>query len=64
MELSAIITRVRSEFLEMPDLCLTPSQAMRLWGLDQAMCNRVIALLVGSAFLRWSSGGRLARTGA
>jgi hypothetical protein len=61
MELYALVDRVRAEFLEMPGLRLTPAQAMRLWGVDAAVCHKVITLLVGSAFLRWAAGGTLAR---
>jgi hypothetical protein len=57
----AIVDRVRAEFLEMPGLRLTPAQAMRLWGVDAAMCNRIITQLVGMAFLKWAAGGAVAR---
>jgi hypothetical protein len=61
MELHALVRRVRSEFIEMPGLRLTPAQAMRLWGVDAAVCQRVIGLLVGVAFLRWTPGGTIMR---
>lgn len=60
MDYSAIVERVRAEYREMPGMRLTPAQAMRLWGVDAAMCERVIAKLVGAAYLRWAEGGRLA----
>jgi hypothetical protein len=61
MELEAIIRRVRDEFHEMPGLRLTPAQATRLWGLEQATCRAVIDALVASAFLRWTAAGAITR---
>jgi hypothetical protein len=62
MEYYELVDRVRSEFLEMPGLRLTPEQAARLWGLDSAACQNVIKALVASAFLRWTPSGMLVRT--
>ena len=42
---------VRGEYLEMPGLSLTFKQAMRLWHLDQARCQRVLEHLVSAGFL-------------
>lgn len=61
MEQDRLIERIRSEFLEMPDLRLTPAQAARLWGVDEDSCQRVIATLVRSAFLRWTPSGMVVR---
>ena len=47
----ALVRRVRSEFLEMPGLRLTQSQAQRLWGLDEATCLELLNLLVDEKFL-------------
>jgi hypothetical protein len=46
----------------MPDLRLTPAQAARLWGMDDASCDRVIATLVRAAFLRWTASGMIVRS--
>ena len=46
-----MVTRVRSEFLEMPGLKLTVWQAQRLWGVDQPTCEAVIARLTEARFL-------------
>jgi hypothetical protein len=62
MEHHHLVERVRSEFREMPDLRVTPAQAARLCGLDDASCHRVIATLVGTAFLRWTRTGMLVRS--
>jgi len=43
---------VRGEFLEVPGLDLTREQAQRLWGLDRAACDELLAALVESRFLR------------
>jgi hypothetical protein len=56
-----LLQRVRSEFLEMPGLHLTPAQAARLWHLDSTLCEEIIDCLVGSAFLRWTAAGAIVR---
>jgi DNA-binding IclR family transcriptional regulator len=43
---------VRAEYLEVPGLELTREQAQRLWGLDRAVCDELLAALVESRFLR------------
>jgi hypothetical protein len=47
----ATLRRVRSEFLEMPGLKLTVSQAQRLWGMDRPTCEALIDELTESRFL-------------
>lgn len=47
----ATLRRVRSEFLEMPGLKLTVSQAQRLWGMDRLTCEALIDELTASRFL-------------
>ncbi len=61
MELNGVIARVRSEFLEMPGLRLTPDQATRLWGLEGEMCRAIIDALVAEAFLRRTPSGAVIR---
>ena len=58
-----LVGRIRAEFLEMPGLRLTVAQASRLWGVDEGVCRHVIDVLIGSSFLRWTTGGMLARVG-
>jgi len=48
---TALIDRVRGEFLEMPGLRLTFQQARRLWGLDEETCACLLEALVVSGFL-------------
>jgi hypothetical protein len=47
--------------MEMPDMQLTMQQAARLWGLDMPACRHVVDVLVDSAFLRWTEGGKITR---
>ncbi len=56
------LRRVKSEFLEMPGLKLTVSQAQRLWGLDRSTCEAVIEQLTESQFLRRTRDGSVVRT--
>ena len=56
-----VLRRVQGEFLEMPGLRLTVTQASRLWGLDEGSCRRVIDVLIGTSFLRWTTSGAVAR---
>lgn len=43
--------RARGEFLEMPGLRLTVSQARRLWNLDAHLCESLLFTLVETRFL-------------
>jgi hypothetical protein len=43
--------RARGEFLEMPGLRLTVSQARRLWDLDATLCESLLFTLVETRFL-------------
>lgn len=56
-----LVERVRSEFLEMPGLRLTPAQAARLWGLDATVVSHVIDALVADTFLRRTPAGTIVR---
>jgi hypothetical protein len=46
-----VLRRVQGEFLEMPGLRLTMSQARRLWGLDAVQCDALLGALVEAKFL-------------
>jgi len=56
-----IVQRVRGEYLEMPGLSLTVSQAQRLWHLDADACRSLLKALVDCGFLRQTSGGGYVR---
>jgi hypothetical protein len=62
MQSPPLVSRIRSEFLEMPGLQLTLAQAARLWNLEPRACRDVIEALVDSAFLRWTARGTVVRT--
>jgi hypothetical protein len=52
-----VLARIRSEYREMPGLCLTLVQARRLWALDENTCSRVLSNLVSEGYLRMSTSG-------
>ena len=56
-----MVRRVRMEFLEMPGLRLTFAQAMRLWGLNEEDCQRVLETLISACFLQRTSTGEVVR---
>ncbi len=56
-----LVRRVRSEYLEMPGLCLTFDQACRLWALDATTCRRVLQDLVVEGFVAVSDRGAYVR---
>jgi hypothetical protein len=43
---------IRAEYLEIPGLSLTKQQVERLWGLDAATSDALLAALVDVKFLR------------
>jgi len=53
----AIISRIRGEYREMPDLRLTVPQASRLWQLDRSTSEAVIRKLVAEGFLARTRSG-------
>ncbi len=63
MNVENVAERIRAEFEEMPGLVLTMPQASRFFGLDQDMTRSVMERLVSVAYLRWTQGGAVARTG-
>ena len=63
MKASALIDRIRGEFIEMPGLQLTIAQAQRLWGMDAAACREIIDQLVAASFLRWTPSGTVVQAG-
>ena len=58
-----LLQRVRGEFAEMPGLHLTPLQAARLLGLDEAVSEKVMQALVRVGFLCHTPGGAFTRRG-
>jgi hypothetical protein len=46
-----LLHRIRSEYLEMPGLRLTPAQAARLWGMDPQHSQQLLDSLMMAGFL-------------
>ena len=58
--ITPLLHRVRSEFLEMPGLRLTPAQAARLWAVDRQTSERILdGLTVGGFLLKSRDGAYL-----
>jgi hypothetical protein len=53
--------RIRSEYREMPGLCLTFEQMRRLWMLDPPTCRDVVKRLVDTQFLKITRDGQYVR---
>lgn len=47
-----ILDRIRSEYEEMPGLCLTRPQIQRLWSLDPTTCAAAVDALVAAHVLK------------
>jgi hypothetical protein len=60
-DIAPLLDRVRSEFLEMPGLRLTPAQAARLWALDRSRSEQILNGLTSSGFLARTAGGAYLR---
>jgi Fic family protein len=52
---------IRAEYEEMPGLTLTRKQIERLWGLDDRLCDEVLAELLARGFLVRHPDGNYAR---
>jgi len=61
---SALLARVRCEFLEMPGLRLTPAQAARLWDVDYQTACALLQALADTRFLTQCRDGSYARWSA
>ena len=64
MTSASVIDRVRAEFVEMPGLERTLSQAVRLWGLGADDCRHVLDSLADAGFLRWTARRTVVRASA
>ena len=58
---SALLRRIRAEYLEMPGLRLTASQAQCLFGLDSETWDAALAALLDAKFLTRTQTGLFAR---
>ena len=59
--ITPLLHRIRSEFLEMPGLRLTPAQAARLWALDRHTSERLLDSLTMAGFLLKTNEGAYVR---
>ena len=48
---------IRQQFQETPQLCVTPEQASRLWGLEAAELDAVLSAFVDAHLLNRTRGG-------
>lgn len=60
--LQELVRRVQAEYAEMPGLCVTLSQAQRLWAVDRRTCETVFRSLIARGFLRKTTNGRFIRS--
>lgn len=63
-DFAALLARIRSEYREMPGLCLTRAQASRLWDVDAATCARLLETLVRQRVLEEAEGSGYVAYGA
>lgn len=52
---------IQAEYIEMPGLSVTLSQAQRLWTVDRKTCEEVFSRLIGRGVLRMTTNGRFVR---
>jgi len=57
----AAVELLRNEFLELPNLCLSPAQARRLLDVDASTAQAALDRLVDVQFLRRTTDGRYRR---
>jgi hypothetical protein len=57
------LVRIRTEYIEMPDLKLTGRQAQRLWGLSADVWEAALGILIGNRFLAQTLDGAYVRHG-
>jgi hypothetical protein len=60
-EFGKLLSQIKGEYREMPGLCVTLSQACRLWHLDRQTCNTILDELVRDHFLRQTPKGLFVR---
>jgi hypothetical protein len=60
-EYGTLLSQIKGEYREMPGLCVTLSQACRLWHLDSDTCTNVLSQLVEDHFLRQTPKGLFVR---
>jgi hypothetical protein len=61
MRMDEVLQRIQGEFVDMPGLRLTATQAQRLWGLDRDVCDALLGALVDAKFLSQARDGAFVR---
>jgi hypothetical protein len=61
MRFDDVLQRIQGEYVEMPGLRLTPTQAQRLWGLERDVCDALLGALVDAKFLSKTRDGAFIR---
>jgi hypothetical protein len=56
-----LVTRIKSEYVEMPGLWLTTDQGARLWALERTQCEELLLALVERGFLTSRADGKYGR---
>jgi hypothetical protein len=56
-----VLQRIRAEYLEMPGLSLKAEQVQRLCGVDRAVCDEALKMLVDAGFLSMRPDGAYGR---
>lgn len=51
------LTRIQSEYREMPGMSLTKAQMQRLWGFESDVCEALVDTLVANRVLRPTAKG-------
>jgi hypothetical protein len=63
-EVRNALLRIQTEYVEMPDLKLTPRQAQRLWNLSRDVWEAALAVLLSKEFLAQTQDGAYVRYSA
>jgi len=63
MDVASLVTRIESEYREMPGLQLTAPQMQRMWCLDAVTCEAVIVILLSHRIVVKTSRNAYARAG-
>ena len=61
LAIRTLMEQVQAEYAEMPGLCVTLSQAQRLWTADRSTCEEAFSRLISRGVLRKTSKGRFIR---
>jgi hypothetical protein len=59
--IAALVTRIQNDFLDIPDLTLTLSQAQQRFGTDERTCEAVLDALVDANVLARTPGNAYVR---